>query len=148
MRPAASLTFAHRIGLIGAIACFAAAAAFAANQKPDAVIKNRNVDASVLLDDRIKADPALAADCLAEGKKWLDKNAAEAATSRKQDPVLFRDGAWTFERRYAVRSVVDGHYVSIVRSDYMNTGGAHPIRTSIRSCGTRPKRNASASGPS
>ncbi len=118
--------FARRIGLVGAIACFAAVAAFAADKKPDAVIKNRNVDAKVLLDDKIKADPALAADCLAEGKKWLDKNAAEAATSRKQDPVMFRDGAWTFERRYTVRSVVDGHYVSIVRSDYMNTGGAHP----------------------
>jgi len=56
----------------------------------------------------------------------MDKNAAEAASSRKQDPVTFRDGAWTFERKYSVRSTVDGHYVSIVRSDYMNTGGAHP----------------------
>ena len=39
-----------------------------------------------MLDDKIKADPALAADCLAEGRKWIDKNAAEAAASRKQDP--------------------------------------------------------------
>lgn len=126
MRPAATIPFARRIGLIGAAACFAVAAAFAAEPRPDAAIKNRNIDGSVLLDDKIKADPALAADCLAEGKKWLDKNAAEAAASRKQDPVMFRDGAWTFERKYGVRSMVDGHYVSIVRSDYMNTGGAHP----------------------
>lgn len=126
MRPAASLSFARRIGFIGALTCVAAAATFAAEPKPDAAIKNKNIDASVLLDDKIKADPALAADCLAEGKKWMEKNAADAAASRKQDPVMFRDGAWTFERKYSVRSVVDGHYVSVVRSDYMNTGGAHP----------------------
>ena len=126
MRPAASLSFARRIGFIGALTCVAAAAAFAAEPKPDAAIKNKNIDASVLLDGKIKADPKLSADCLAEGKKWMEKNAADAAASRKQDPVMFRDGAWTFERKYSVRSVVDGHYVSVVRSDYMNTGGAHP----------------------
>jgi len=41
---------------------------------------------------KIKADPALAADCLADGKKWLDKNAADAASELKQDPQFFRDG--------------------------------------------------------
>lgn len=126
MRLANSLTFARRKALVGALACFAAATAFAAEPKPDAAIKNRNIDASVLLDDKIKADPALAADCLAEGRKWMDKNAAEAAASRKEDPMMFRDGAWTLERKYGVRSVVDGHYVSVIRADYMNTGGAHP----------------------
>ena len=128
MRPAAIVTSARWIGLVGVAACFAAAAAFAADPKPDATIKNKNVDAGVFLDDKIKADTALATDCLAEGKKWIDKNAAEAATSRKQDPVMFRNGAWTFERKYETRSVIDGRYVSIVRSDYMNTGGAHPNR--------------------
>jgi hypothetical protein len=126
LRLANSLTFARRKALVGALACFAAATAFAAEPKPDAAIKNRNIDASVLLDDKIKADPALAADCLAEGRKWMDKNAAEAAASRKEDPMMFRDGAWTLERKYGVRSVVDGHYVSVIRADYMNTGGAHP----------------------
>jgi len=103
-------------------------AILAADPKPDATIKNKNVEASVFLDDKIKADPALAADCLAEGRKWIDKNAAEAATSRKQDPQMFRNGAWTMERKYETRSVVDGRYVSIVRSDYTDTGGAHPNR--------------------
>ena len=41
----------------------------AADPKPDAVIKTKSVDARVFLDGRIKADAALAADCLAEGKK-------------------------------------------------------------------------------
>jgi hypothetical protein len=126
LRSPASLTFARTIGFVGVFGCLMAAAAFAAGPKPDAAIKNKNIGAGVLLDDKIKADPALAADCLAEGRKWMDKHAAEAAASRKQDPVMFRNGAWTFERKYDVRSVVDGHYVSIVRSDYMDTGGAHP----------------------
>jgi hypothetical protein len=119
------LTFARRTGLT--VACLASlTAGFAAEPRPDASIRTKAVEADVLLDDRIKADAALAADCLAEGKKWIDRNAADAAASRKQDPVLFRNGGWTFERKYAVRSVVDGRYVSVVRSDYMNTGGAHP----------------------
>jgi Protein of unknown function (DUF3298) len=111
--------------LVGVLVCFASlATALAAEPKPDAAIKTKYVEASVFLDNKIKADPALAADCLAEGKKWIDKKAADA--SREQDPVLFRNGSWAFERKYAIRSVVDGRYVSIARSDYMDTGGAHP----------------------
>jgi len=126
LRPAA-FTFVRRIGFVGTIACLASlTAAVAAEPKPDAAIKNKNLEATVFLDAKIKADAALAADCLAEGKKWIDKNAAEAEASRKQDPVLFRDGGWAFERKYTVRSVVDGHYVSVIRSDYMDTHGAHP----------------------
>ena len=83
MRSAAFVTFSRRIGLVGAVACFAAATVLAAEPKPDAAIKNKIIDAGVFLDDRIKADPVLAADCLAEGRKWMDKNAAEAAVARK-----------------------------------------------------------------
>jgi hypothetical protein len=127
LRPAATATFARRIGFVGAVACLAAlTAALGAEPKPDAAIKTKTVEATVLLDNKIKADPALAADCLTEGKKWIDKNAAGAEASRKEDPVLFRNGGWSFERKYSTRSVVGGQYVSIVRSDYMDTGGAHP----------------------
>jgi hypothetical protein len=125
LRPAA-FTFARKLFLAGAFACFATTAAFAAEPRPDLAIKNKNLEANVFLDGKIKVDPALSADCLAEGKKWIDRNVADAETSRKQDPVMFRNGAWAFERKYAVRSIVDGHYVSIVRDDYMDTGGAHP----------------------
>ncbi|MBR0811454.1 DUF3298 domain-containing protein [Bradyrhizobium diazoefficiens] len=100
--------------------------ALAADPKPDAVINNKSIEARVFLDDRIKADAALAADCLAEGKKWLDKNAAEAAASRKADPQFFKEGGWDFERKYETRSVVADRYVSVLRNDYMNTRGAHP----------------------
>lgn len=100
--------------------------ALAADPKPDATIKNKTVGASVFLGDSIKADPALAADCLAEGKKWIGKQAADAASSRKTDPQLFQDGGWSYERKYDIRSVVDDRYVSVIRSDYMDTHGAHP----------------------
>ena len=124
MRSAISLTTTRRTAFVGALACLAAATALAAEPKPDAVLKTKRIDASVVLGEKIKADPALAADCLAEGRKWMDKHAADAASEK--DPILFRDGAWTFERKYSVRSMVGGHYVSVIRSDYMNTGGAHP----------------------
>lgn len=98
----------------------------AADPKPDATVKTRSIDARVFLDDKIKADSALATNCLVEGKTWLDKNAAEAAASRKADPQFFKDGGWDFERKYTVRSVVADRYVSVLRDDYMDTHGAHP----------------------
>ncbi len=125
MRAAALVTLVYRASLIGVLAC-ASVPALAADPKPDALVKNRSIEATVYLDDKIKADPALAADCLAEGRKWVDKSAAEAASTRKQDPQLFDRGGWTFERKYNIRSVVGGRYVSIVRNDYINTRGAHP----------------------
>jgi len=100
--------------------------ALAADPKPDAIVKTKSIDARIFLDDKIKADAALAADCLAEGKKWLDRNAAEAAASRKAGPQFFKDGGWDFERKYEIRSIVADRYVSILRNDYMNTSGAHP----------------------
>jgi hypothetical protein len=115
------------IGLACAIAFFASLnAALAAEPKPDFTIKTKSIDTSVSLDAKIKADAALAADCLTEGKAWAAKNSADADKERKQDPQMFRNGAWSMERKYETRSVVDGHYVSIIRSDYMDTGGAHP----------------------
>jgi uncharacterized protein YndB with AHSA1/START domain len=97
--------------------------------KPDAAIKTPAIEASVFLNAQIKADPALAASCLAEGKKWIDKNASSATAERKRDPRSFDDGAWNFERKYSVRSDVAGRYVSVVRDDYINTHGAHPNST-------------------
>ncbi|AMA57202.1 DUF3298 and DUF4163 domain-containing protein [Bradyrhizobium sp. CCGE-LA001] len=109
-----------------AIFCTLSAPVLGADPKPDAIVKSKSIEARVFLDDKIKADTRLAADCLAEGKKWLDKNATEAAASRKADPQFFRDGGWDFERKYEIRSIVADRYVSILRNDYMNTRGAHP----------------------
>jgi hypothetical protein len=125
------MSFLLRACLPAALAVFTLCdpALAADDPKPDFVIKNKTVEAAVLLDARIKTDSALAADCLAEGKKWAEKNRAEAEASRKEDPQFFRDGGWSFERKYDIRSVVGGHYVSIVRSDYMDTHAAHPNST-------------------
>ncbi|WP_454634516.1 DUF3298 domain-containing protein [Bradyrhizobium cenepequi] len=112
------------VGLVLSVVCIQPV--LSADPKPDASARNRSIEATVYLDDKIKADSALAADCLAEGRKWIDKNVAEAASTRKSDPQLFDRGGWTFERKYNVRSVIDGRYVSIVRNDYIDTHGAHP----------------------
>jgi hypothetical protein len=101
-------------------------AALAADPKPDFNLKTKLIEASVSLDARIKADAALAADCLTEGKAWVAGYSVDADKERKQFPQMFRNGAWSVDRKYETRSVVDGHYVSIVRSDYADTGGAHP----------------------
>jgi hypothetical protein len=128
LRGIAFPTFVRTIGLAGA--CTAALGiAFAAEPKPDFSIKTKWIEASVTLDTKIKADPALASNCLAEGKAWAVKNRADADKERKQDPELFRN-AWSFGRKYEIRSVVDGRYVSIVRGDYEYTGGAHPNSSS------------------
>lgn len=114
------------IAILSAVVTIALTSPSHAGDPPDAIIMNKSIEARVIIDDKIKADAALAANCLAEGKKWLDKNAAEAAASRKQDPQFFRDGGWNFERKYSVRSAVADRYVSVLRDDYMNTHGAHP----------------------
>jgi hypothetical protein len=100
--------------------------AVAADRKPDATIKTRAIEANVFLDAPIKADAPLAANCLAEGRKWIDKNTASATAESKGDPQFFDDGAWSFERKYSERSVIGDRYVSVLRDDYMDTHGAHP----------------------
>jgi predicted secreted protein len=130
LRSIAFVTLARRLACAGAIACAAALSpALAADPKPDFSFKTKWVEASVTLGAKIKADAALAANCLAEGKKWAEKNRADADKERKQEPELFRN-PWSFERKYETRSVVDSRYVSIVRADYEYTGGAHPNSSS------------------
>ncbi|MGC0388059.1 hypothetical protein ABIF91_000413 [Bradyrhizobium sp. USDA 241] len=75
-----------------ALSATCAFSALAADPKPDAAINTKSIEARVFLDDGIKADAALAADCLTEGKTWLNKNAAEAAAARKADPKEGRLG--------------------------------------------------------
>ena len=112
------------IGLLAAVALLSSSQA--ADPKPDAAIKNKTIEANVFLDGKIKADSALAAYCLADGGKWLDKNAADATKEMKQDPQFFKDGPWSYERKYSIRSVVADRYVSILRDDYMDVHAAHP----------------------
>ncbi len=114
------------ISIVGLLSLLSISFALAAEPKPDFFIKTKALDVTVFLDAKIKADPALAANSLAEGKRWAETNRADAEKERKSEPELFRNGSWTMERKYETRSVIDGRYVSIVRNDYENTGGAHP----------------------
>jgi hypothetical protein len=126
VRSAASLTFARGICLAGAMMCFAPGGVVAAEPKPEFAIDAEAAQAQIFLDGWIKADPALAANCLTEGRKWAEKGRADADREHKVSPDMFRNGAWAYERKYETRSVVAERYVSIVRNDYADTGGAHP----------------------
>ena len=96
MQATKAVTAARRIGIVGVAICAMTAAAFAADPKPDAAFKNKNLDASVFLDAKIRKDAALASDCLSDGKKWIAMAAADAAKSLKEDPQFFKGGGWTY----------------------------------------------------
>lgn len=80
----------------------------------------------VSLDTTIKGIRALAADCAREGDRWAAKWRRDAAKALREEPDMQERGVhWALEREYETRSVI-GRYVSVVRADYLNTGGAHP----------------------
>src|ERR1700712_4288886 len=123
----AFISLARSIVLAGAIACLALGLpAFAAKPKPDLAFRNKAATVTVLIDAALKSEPALAADLLGEGKRWADEQRAEADAARKEEPERFRQRGYTYERNYRMRSAIAGRYVSIVRADYGETGGAHP----------------------
>jgi Deacetylase PdaC/Protein of unknown function (DUF3298) len=98
----------------------------AASATPDIAIRTRAAEITVAVADALKRQPGLGADCLAEGRRWAEKNRAEANKALRDDPADFAGGRkWSLEREYSSRSVV-ARYVSVVRSDYSYTGGAHP----------------------
>lgn len=122
------MTFAsiRTIALAAVAGIFFIGPCFAAEPKPDIAIKTDAVDVSVTLDDTIKSYPALAADCLAEGKRYAGKQRKEATDSKRSDPQYFPKDGYTFEREYLTASVVGGRYISVLREDYADTHGAHP----------------------
>src|SRR5262249_54128894 len=117
-RPALYLVLAASLAATGAIA---------AGPKSDYAIKTRYVEIGVHLDPATRANAPLAADSLKEGKAWAAKCRADARAATRDAPVaISASRPWTFERKYQLRSMVAGRYLSLVRSDYMDTGGAHP----------------------
>jgi Protein of unknown function (DUF3298) len=98
--------------------------------KPVISTKTKAVEVSVAFDEAIKARPELSANILGEGKRWAERERREADREWQNSPELFRGGQrWTLERDYAVVSVVADRYVSVLRTDYTFTGGAHPNTT-------------------
>ncbi len=105
--------------------------AMPANAEPDSKpvieLKTRAAEISVTIDDKLKAYAGLAADLLAEGRRFADKARAEAEADFKSHPGDFRgDKRWTYDRVYTFRSFVADRYVSLLRDDGTYAGGAHP----------------------
>src|SRR5690349_25131985 len=100
---------------------------YAAEPAPDFVLKAGKVETSVFLDAKIKANPSLAANCLAEGKRWAETQHAENLEARpKDDPHLIE---WRYSRDYRFLSVVTDRYVSVMRMDSWNTGNGYDFNT-------------------
>ena len=96
---------------------------------PAIELKTRAAEIAVVIDDKL--DPALATSCIAEGRRWVARMQRDAEASRKSDPEFFNSGRrYSYDRRYAFRSLVADRYVSVLRTDGVYTGGAHP-NTSI-----------------
>jgi hypothetical protein len=100
--------------------------AAADDEKPVLSIATRSIEASILIDDTLKAYPGLYDNLLAEGRRGLAKWQADADKDRKATPEIFRDGRrYSHDRNYTRRSVI-GRYVSILRTDAFDGIGAHP----------------------
>ena len=97
-----------------------------AQQKSAFSVKTRLVDASVEIDERLKAYPGLEANCVADAKRWIERMRGEAEKERREDIALFREAQrWTLERSYEQRSAI-GRYVSVLRTDEIDTGEQQP----------------------
>lgn len=98
----------------------------AAKDKPVIAIATKSIDATVSIDDALKAYPGLVDNLIAEGRREIAKWRLSADEDRKNAPDAFADGRrYNYTRSYTRRSVI-GRYVSIVRDDYFNNHGAHP----------------------
>lgn len=103
--------------LITAALCLPALA-HADDPKPVLSIKTKSIEASVSIDDKLKAYPGLTDNLLAEGRREIEKWRVSADKDRKDAPDAFADGRrYSFERRYTQRSAI-GRYVSVERGDY------------------------------
>ena len=115
------------IGLLIAFGLLSAPAAAERPDKPSIAIKTRAAEITVTVESKLKRYPSLAANLVAEGRRFVAKSRAEADEDYATNRDWFADGRrWTYERVYSFRSLVAERYVSIVRDDGIFTGGAHP----------------------
>jgi hypothetical protein len=88
--------------------------------------KTKAVITKLTIADALKPTPVLFDNLAAEGEAWIDKNKGEAEADYRKDPSFFADGrVWSFDRNYKLLSSV-GPYISVLRTDFFFTGGAHP----------------------
>ena len=94
--------------------------------KSDYALHTKLLDATVTIDAALKSFPGLYDNLLAEGKRAAAKWDAQAKKDKKEYPGMFRDDRrQEYDRGYSQRSVVADRYVSVVRGDYVDGGGAH-----------------------
>jgi len=114
-------------GLVAAFLLSALALGKDKSGKDDYALHTKLLDASVTIDASFKRFPGLYGTLLAEGKRQAAKWQAGAEKDKKDYPEIFRDNRrQEYERDYGESSVVAGRYVSVVRIDYIDAGGAHP----------------------
>ena len=87
--------------------------------------KSRSINVEVTIDDRLRADARLYASLLKDAQRFIDERAAEADKQWRADKIMFRHGAWEYERGYHFNAAV-GPYISLSILNYSYTGGAHP----------------------
>jgi hypothetical protein len=126
--PTASRPAAMHLGVAVSACLLFAAAAMAAETKPIVSTKSKAAEIEVKVDDAFKAYPGLYDNLAAEGRKeaaaWRAE--AEGIYRRGEDTFTFKDGRrYSYAREYALRSALD-RYISVVRTDDVFTGGAHP----------------------
>lgn len=104
--------------------------------------ETKAVTVKLTIADALKATPVLFDNLAAEGKAWIDENQREAEQEFRKDPSFFADGrTWSFERGYTHLSTAD-RYVSVLRTDFSFSGGAHPntvVDTILWDTGTRKR---------
>lgn len=98
----------------------------AADEKPAVAVATTLIEANASIDAELKAFPGLYDNLLAEARRELAKQRAQAVKDRKDMPDMFAEGRhYTYERNYALRSHI-GRYVTVLRADYLDGLGAHP----------------------
>lgn len=127
--PTPHRSVAMRLGVaLSACLLLAAAAIAAPAGKPLVSSKSKSAEIEVKVDDAFKAYPGLYENLAVEGRREAAKWRAEAdgIYRRGDDTFTFKDGRrYSYTRSYDQRSAV-GRYISIVRTDDVFTGGAHP----------------------
>jgi Protein of unknown function (DUF3298) len=109
------------------VASFCLPASAAPEQKADATLVTKSIEASVTIDPKLKAYRGLYPRLLAAGKREMAKWRVEADKDYRENRKFFTDDRrYEFDRTYEQRSAIQG-YVSIVRTDYSySVGAAHP----------------------
>ena len=66
------------------------------DEKSDIEIKTKSAEITVTIEKELKGDPALTADLLAEGRKFVAKSRAEADGAFKTNRASFNGRRWTY----------------------------------------------------